>query len=77
MCTWQDIVCPRNPPSLSVRLPPTIRDRLKASAAARGETVQGLIGGLVERFLAEQGSAPDLSLVLTTLRTQASGLRMR
>ena len=35
------------PAFLSVRLPPPSRDRLKAAAAARGETVQGLVGSLV------------------------------
>ena len=43
------------PAVLSVRLPSPARDRLKSAAAARGETVQGLVGGLVERFLVEEG----------------------
>jgi hypothetical protein len=42
-----------SPAFLSVRLPQATRDRLKVAAAARGETMQGLVGSLVERFLAE------------------------
>ena len=50
------------PAVLSVRLPAPARDRLKAAAAARGETVQGLVGALVERFLTEDGRrAPELA----------------
>jgi hypothetical protein len=41
---------------LSVRLPEAVRDRLKAVAATRGESVQGLVGHLVERFLLEEES---------------------
>lgn len=59
---------------LSVRLPPAVRDRLKASAAARGETVQGLVGSLVERFLAEDSSVPELARILTMLRAEAPRL---
>ncbi len=62
---------------LSVRLPSSVRDRLKASAAARGETVQGLVGSLVERFLAEESSAPELARILTALRAEASHLTQR
>ena len=62
---------------LSVRLPPSVRDRLKVSAAARGETVQHLVGTLVERFLAEDQPAPDLARVLTTLRSYGSWLSRR
>lgn len=68
------------PPSafLSVRLPPVIRDRLKVAAASRGETVQGLVGSLVERFLNEEaGFAPTLAVVLGQLRGQADHLRAR
>ena len=66
------------PAFLSVRLPAPARDRLKAAAATRGETVQGLVGGLVERFLAEEGRrAPDLGAVLGALRAAAPGLRGR
>jgi predicted nucleotidyltransferase len=62
---------------LSVRLPPAVRDRLKASAAARGETVQGLVGSLVQRFLAEESPAPELARVLTVLRAQEAYLTQR
>ena len=43
---------------LSVRLPPEVRNRVKAAAAARGQSVQELVGGLVEHFLAEQDRRP-------------------
>ena len=50
-----------SPAFLSVRLPQATRDRLKATAVARGQTVQGLVDSLVERFLAEETrQAPDL-----------------
>jgi hypothetical protein len=66
------------PAVLSVRLPSPARDRLKAAVAARGETVQGLVGSLVERFLAEDGRrAPELAAVLGALRAGAPGLRRR
>ena len=66
------------PAVLSVRLPSPARDRLKSAAAARGETVQGLVGGLVERFLVEEGRrAPELAAVLGALRGGAAGLRLR
>ena len=66
------------PAVLSVRLPSPSRDRLKAAAAARGETVQGLVGALVERFLAEEGRrAPELAAVLGALRQAGPGLRAR
>ena len=61
---------------LSVRLPSATRDRLKAAAASRGETVQGLVGSLVERFLAEEaGTPPTLAAVLGRLRAHAGELR--
>lgn len=63
---------------LSVRLPSDARDRLKVAAAARGETVQGLIGDLVERFLlAETQRAPELAATLGVLRGRAGRLRER
>ncbi len=66
------------PAVLSVRMPPPARDRLKAAAAARGETVQELVGALVERFLAEDGRrAPELAAVLRALRTGTPALRAR
>jgi predicted nucleotidyltransferase len=63
---------------LSVRLPEATRDRLKAAAAARGKTVQGLVGSLVEQFLAEEDrKAPDLATALGVLRGHAGLLRER
>jgi hypothetical protein len=63
---------------LSVRLPSATRDRLKVAAASRGETVQGLVGSLVERFLAEEaGLPPPLAVVLRQLRERADDLRAR
>jgi len=67
-----------NPAVLSVRLPAPARDRLKAAAAARGETVQGLVGTLVERFLTDDGRrAPELAATLVALRAGAPELRAR
>jgi predicted nucleotidyltransferase len=66
------------PAVLSVRLPETTGDRLKAVAAARGETVEGLVGGLVECFLVEaERPPPALGTVLGMLRAHASALRER
>ena len=66
------------PAVLSVRLPSPSRDRLKAAAAARGETVQDLVGTLVDRFLAEDGRrAPELAATLWALRSGGAGLRAR
>ena len=66
-----------SPAFLSVRLPQATRDRLRVVAAARGETVQKLVGSLVERFLAEEDRAPDLATVLQVLRARAEPLRQR
>lgn len=67
-----------SPAFLSVRLPEATRDRLKAAAAARGKTVQGLVSNLVEQFLAEEDRrAPDLATVLAILRGHAGLLRHR
>jgi predicted nucleotidyltransferase len=63
---------------LSVRLPPEVRNRVKAAAAARGQTVQELVGSLVERFLAEQNRGPPaLPAALARLRGQEAELRQR
>jgi hypothetical protein len=43
---------------LSVRLPESVWNRVKAVAAQRGEPVQELIGGLIERFLEEAEPPP-------------------
>ena len=51
---------------------------LEMAAAARGETVQDLIGGLVQRFLAvETRRAPELAATLGALRGRAGWLRER
>lgn len=63
---------------LSVRLPAATRDRLKAAAAASGLSVQALVGGLVEGFLARLPSrAPDLAQSLRRLRDAEAELRAR
>lgn len=69
----------QTPPAfLSVRLPAATRDRLKVAAAARGKTVQGLVGSLLDQFLAEEArKAPDLATVVGTLRDHADHLRQR
>ena len=73
-----DLPSSASPAFLSVRLPPSTRDRLKTLAASRGETVQGLVGELVERFLAQEGVAvPTLAAVLGRLRARADDLRAR
>lgn len=59
-------------------MPKATRDRLKAVAAARGETVQGLVGGLIKRFLVTEDRRPlALGAVLNKLRTPAPVLRER
>ena len=63
---------------LSVRLPEATRDRLKAAAAARGESVQGLVGGLVERFLVQDGrEPPSLAAVVAAVRSCGALLESR
>ena len=66
-----------SPAFLSVRLPPAVRDRLKERAAAGGETMRHLVGRLVERFLSEDGPAPNLARVLATLRSDRCWLNER
>lgn len=67
-----------SPAFLSVRVPGATRDRLKAAAAARGETVQDLVGGLVERFLVEEDRKPPvLATIIGKLRSHATALRHR
>jgi predicted nucleotidyltransferase len=64
--------------SLSVRLPEATSERLQAAASARGESVQRLVGRLVEQFLAEEDrKAPDLDTVLASLHGHAAFLRQR
>lgn len=63
---------------LSVRVPEDVRNRLKAAAATRGERLQDLVGGLVERFLAEtERRPPELADVLQRLRSIQGSLRAR
>lgn len=63
---------------LSVRVPPTTRNRIKAAAAARGQSVQGLVGDLIERFLAtEEPHPPALPEILSRLRTHSAELKAR
>lgn len=67
-----------SPAFLSVRLPEATRDRLKAAAAARGKTVQGLVGSLVEQFLDEEDrKAPNLATIVGILRDHADLLKQR
>lgn len=79
--SWYHAAMSSSPPSpafLSVRLPQAARDRLKAAAVARGQTVQGLVGSLVERFLAEDARRPpDLATVMGKLRAHAPALMQR
>lgn len=63
---------------LSVRVPEEVRNRLKAVAAARGEKLQDLIGGLIARFLEEaERKPPELADVLRRLRALEPSLRSR
>jgi predicted nucleotidyltransferase len=63
---------------LSVRLPASIRNRVKAVAARRGERVQDLVGGLIQRFLEEaERRPPELAEVLGRLRELETPLRAR
>ena len=64
--------------SVSFLVPGEFPDRLKMAAAARGETVQDLIGGLVRRFLAKESRwAPELAATLAALQGCAEWLRER
>jgi predicted nucleotidyltransferase len=63
---------------LSFRLTKGERDRLKAVAQQRKETVQKLMRHMVGRLLAEhERGPPDLADVLRRLRAQAPALRQR
>jgi predicted nucleotidyltransferase len=63
---------------LSFRLPVEERDRVKAIAARKGESVQDLMGRLIEGFLeCEDTRPPMLSDVLRRLRLQKRELRQR
>ena len=61
---------------LSIRVTDEIRNRVKAIAAARGENLQDLVGGLIERFLEEADRRPpQLADVLRGLRERVADLR--
>jgi len=61
---------------LSVRVPEEVRNRVKAIAAARGEKLQDLVAGLIERFLEEADRRPpQLTDVLRSLRECEADLR--
>ena len=63
---------------LSVRVPAETRARIKAAAAAHGQSVQDLVGGLIDRFLTEADRQPPaLPAILATLRAHAPELRAR
>jgi hypothetical protein len=63
---------------LSIRVPEDVRNRVKAIAAARGEKLQDLVGGLIERFLeAADRHPPRLADVLRRLREREPDLRAR
>ena len=66
------------PAVLSLTLPEATRDRLEAAASARGETVQEVVGTLVDRFL-ETGNVPPPSLasVVRVLREHRTLLAER
>lgn len=66
------------PTFLSVRMPAAQRNRIKSAAAARGQSVQDLVGELVFRFLAEQDRHPPvLGEIIARLRDEEQGLRDR
>jgi predicted nucleotidyltransferase len=66
------------PVFLSARVPSAIRNRLKAVAATRGQSVQDLVAELVARFLAEQDcQTPHLAEVIGRLRQHEAALRIR
>lgn len=63
---------------LSFRLPAAERDRIKAVAARRGESVQDLMGRLVGRFLEQEDRRPpSLPDVLRRLRERKEEWRRR
>jgi len=63
---------------LSVRVPGTVRNRMKTIAAERGEKLQDLIGGLIENFLKEaERRPPMLADVVHCLRQREEPLRAK
>jgi predicted nucleotidyltransferase len=66
------------PAFLSIRVSESVRNRVKAVAAQRGERVQDLVGGLIERFLEDaERQPPQLADVLGRLRALEPMLRDR
>jgi predicted nucleotidyltransferase len=63
---------------LSVRVSEDVRNRIKAIASGRGEKLQDLVGGLIERFLEEaERRPPELAVVLRQLRALEGLLRAK
>jgi len=63
---------------LSFRIPIEERDRIKALAARRGESVQEMFGRLVGKLLEDEDSPPpSLSDILTLLRRHKLDLKQR
>ncbi len=67
-----------SPVFLSARVPSAARNRLKAVAATRGQSMQDLVAELVTRFLAEQDrQPPHLAEIIGRLRQDEAALRTR
>ena len=67
---------PSNRAFLSSRLPVTLRDRLKAFAVSRGQSVQDVVERAVTRLLEEEAREPPaLAAVLRKLRDAEAVLR--
>ncbi len=61
---------------LSVRVPESIRNRIKAVAAERGQSIQDLVAELLERFLQDaERRPPELGDVMRRLRSLEAPLR--
>ena len=68
----------QSPADVSVPLSGPTRARLEAAASARGQTVQELVGGVVERFLdAQCGPGPALAAVRSAIEGAGPVLRQR
>lgn len=63
---------------LAVRVSEDVRNGIKAIASRRGEELQDLVGGLIERFLEEvERKPPELADVLRQLRALEGPLRAK
>ena len=63
---------------VSVRVDDDVRRRLKAVVASRGENIQEVIGGFIERYLEEaRRRPPELSDVIRNLRAIENQLRAK